>query len=300
MVGLTEKISSKRSVPEVRYIGRNPNVETSLTNLDLKDKATEVTIMDADQSAGAVDSKKIIVGRSLENKEIMELVGQGARHVIQMPNLDFDRQMGFCSQIVTQSGEFFDQPRKFLAGSGGLSLIDKPEKLFHYPTGIYQSKEAILQQVRQDLDSIPRVNTIRNACLLVADEMLLNILKDAPAYFAKVFPDLSISGRTSSLSMAYEKDRLLLWTEDDFGSLVVDKLLKRLRESYQKDQVQPLMDENEGAGLGCRIIFDLSVSMSMFVKPGHKTVFCALLPLGLSNRKQQLIPKNLHIVAMTF
>lgn len=284
----------------MRYVGKDPSVKDSVSKIKLGDKNAEITVIDADQK-GDVDSKKIIVGKSLENEELFNLViDNGARHVVQMPNLDFQRQMAFCSQIVTSPDRFFENPRRYLIANGDYGLIKDPIQLFHYPTGVYGTKEAILDQIRHDVKSISPMRSVREPAALIADEMLMNILKDAPAYFAKIFPQLEKKGRKSSLTMAHDSERLLIWTEDDYGSLVVDKMLNRLRECYQGSLVEPVQSQDEGAGLGCRIIFDLSVSMSVFVKPGRKTVFCALLPVGMGHKKQQGLPKNLHIVAMSF
>lgn len=284
----------------MRYLGSDPSVENSLSKLKLGNSSAEVTVVDADH-AGSFDSKKIIVSRDLENQQLLDLVvDQGARHIVQMPNLDFQRQMAFCSQILTSPDQFFENPRRYLVANGESGLVQNPIQMFHYPTAAYPTKDALLDQVRHDVLSISPMWSVREPAVLVADEMLMNILKDAPTYFAKVFPGGNTEGRTSSLTLAHDNERLLIWTEDDYGSLVVDKLLNRLRECYADTLVEALDKPGEGAGLGCRIIFDLSVSMSMFVKPGKKTVFCALLPLGLSFKKQQLIPKNLHIVALSF
>lgn len=284
----------------MRYLGHNPSVQDSISKIKLGEKSGEVTVIDADQRA-AVDSKKIIVGKALENEELFDLVvDQGARHIVQMPNLDFQRQMAFCAQILTRSDQFFENPRRHLISNSDNSLITDPIQLFHYPTSVYGSKEHILEQVRHDVNSVSPMRSVREPAVLVADEMLMNILKDAPAYFAKAFPELEAKGRTSSLTIAHDSDRLLLWTEDDYGSLLVDKMLRRLQECYQDQLIQPVQEQNEGAGLGCRIIFDLSVSMSVFVKPGKKTIFCALLPIGMGHKRQQSLPKNLQIVALTF
>lgn len=283
----------------MKYIGRDQQVQTSLAEIPTEFGSPQISVMDADQS-GTLDSQKIIVAKGLESRDLMDLVvDRGARHIVQMPNLDFSRQMTFCAHIMTCAEKFFENPRYHLVELGDRSILSAPKGVFHYPMSIYGQKDSMLNAVRMDLATIPKANRILDSAGLVADEMIMNIAKDAPLYFARTFPGLSSAGRSSSFTMAYDENRLLLWTEDDYGSLSVDKMLNRLRECYASEHINPLMREGEGAGLGCRIIFDTSVSMSVFVRPGKKTVFCAVLPLGLSNRQREGLPKNLHIVALT-
>lgn len=284
----------------MRYLGKDQEVQSSLKSIKSDGAGTQITVIDPDQ-INQKEPSQIIVGKGIDNRELMNLiVDRGARHVVQMPNLDFIRQMNFCANVLSHPGEFFENPQSFLVELGDRSLINMPMGIFHYPTNRFLNKDYVLEALRRDLEGIPRGHKILDPALIVADEMLMNILKDAPMYFQKNFPNLDPKGRTSSLTIAFDHERLLLWTEDDYGSLSVDKMINRLRECYQSEQIDPLMQDGQGAGLGCRIIFDTSVSMSVFVKPGKKTVFCAMLPLGLSNRQREGLPKNLQILALTF
>lgn len=281
----------------MKYLGKDQQIMTSLAEVSAD---SSISVIDADQT-GTLDSKKIVVGRALENRHIIDLVNdKGARHVVQMPNMDFARQVSFSAHIMTCSEQFFENPRKHLVEMGPQSLIDKPRGVMHYPLTIYGQKQSILDAFRMDLANVPKASKIADQATLVADEMLMNMIKDAPLYFAKNFPGMSATGRSSSLTVAYDDQRLLLWTEDDYGSLSVDKMLARLKECYSEKPLNPNMDENEGAGLGCRIIFDISVSMSVFVKSGKKTVFCVVLPLGMSNRQRENMPKNISIISLNF
>ncbi|MGE0764339.1 MAG: hypothetical protein AB7N80_13745 [Bdellovibrionales bacterium] len=286
----------------MKYLGRDKAIKTTISGLKLGHESGQLTVVDADQQPYLTDGNRIVVGRSLENSELMDLVVEkGVRHVVQMPNQDFARQVCFTANILTNPEKFFEDPRHYLTGMGHQSLLEGDIGLFHYPLASPMTgKETLLDRIHADLNKIPRSNTIRDSALLVADEMIMNVTKDAPLYFAQNFPDAPKRDRSSSLYIAFDQDRLLLWTEDDFGSLAVDKMIARLRDCYAAEQINPLMAEGQGAGLGCKMIFDMSVSMSVLVKPGVKTVFCAVLPLGMSNRKIQGLPKNLQILALTF
>ncbi len=284
----------------MKYLGRDKNIEDSLLDLSRNGLHTNISVMDSDQHT-AFSPDQIIVAKSLANKEVMDLVvGTGARHVVQMPNLDFARQVSFSAQILTSPTQFFNDPTKFLLRNGAASLVENPLQHFRYETNSFVNKDEILQKVQTDLDTVPSRSLIRTSALLVADEMLMNALKDAPKYFATTFPHLSAENRGSRLNIAHNDSRLLLWTEDDYGSLNIDKMMRRLQQCYQDDQISPLENKSHGAGLGCRMIFDESVSLSVFVKPGVKTIFCAMLSLGKSNLQNQSLPKNIQILALSF
>ncbi len=286
----------------MRYLGQDQTVESTLQTLDVQGLDSSITVLDLPAAEVKAPLNSIVVGKDLPPNQLMNLfVNQGVRHVVQMPNKNFSRQVAFTAQVMTTPKEFFENPRQFFLQNGNHSLIGSPSQLFEYLTKDHPDKEGILEILRRDIKTVPKMNTVRDPALMAADEMLMNIYKDAPHYFKKEYPEASFAGRSSKLCLAHDGEYLLLWTEDDFGSLSVEKLLKRLQACYSEEQIAPIMDENAtGAGLGCRTIIDLSVSVSVFVKPGVKTIFSALLPIGLSYRQQQGLPKNFQVFAMQF
>lgn len=285
----------------MKYLGRDPAIQGTLSSLNLGQEARDLTVIDADHPQLS-DAQQIVIGHSMENGQLMNLVVEkGVRHVVQMPNQDFARQVSFTAHVMNNSKEFFENPRHHLIQLGSKSLLEGEAQCHEYHLEIpFTKKELLLEKIYQDLQGIPRSTSIRDSAVLVADEMIMNVTKDAPMYFEKNFPKQSVKNRHAKLFIAWDAQRLLIWTEDDFGSLAVDKMIGRLQECYNSEQITPLLAEGQGAGLGCKMIFDMSVSMSVLVKPGQKTVFCAVLPLGMSNRKIQGLPKNLQILTLTF
>jgi len=283
----------------MKYLGSDADIKSNLSNV-LDKGSSAISLVDATLTR-PLNPNEIVVGKSLDNRAVVELVvDRGARHVVQMPNIDFVRQVVFSAQVLSNPEAFFKAPRQMLVANGDKGLITDPIKIADFNISNYASKDAILDLIRKEISEIPRMNTVRDPALIVSDEMLMNVIKDAPKYFLEQNPGADITKRQAKISLAHDGTRLLIWTEDDFGSLNTDKMLRRLHQCYSSDQVDPITKEGEGAGLGCRIIFDLSVSMSVFVKPGIKTVFCAVLPIGLSYRQQQTLPKNIQIIALSF
>lgn len=110
----------------MRYLGKDQEVESTLKSLQGGSAGTQITIIDPDQ-INVSDPSQIIVGKGIENRELMNLiVDRGARHVVQMPNLDFIRQMNFCAHILSHPEEFFENPQSCLVELGDKSLIDMP------------------------------------------------------------------------------------------------------------------------------------------------------------------------------
>lgn len=291
----------------MRYLGRNEHVRLTLEQY--KDLARGIheglSLLDPeqlDQLEGPIASSyPIVVSQALEPHEVIDLVARrGAKQVVQTENSDFSRQIAFASAVSENADEFFKHPEKLLVGQGSQVLLDNPTEHCVFEVNPQTHRDEILEQLRATLERVTPSLRSREMTTTVADEMLMNIMKDAPKYFKEMFPQQSTEGRASRLGITWNNHRLLIYTIDDFGSMKIDKMMARLQECYQEEQITPVDQVGSGAGLGCRIIYENTISMSVLVKPQVKTVFCAVLPLGVSLKKQQATPKNLQVLALSF
>jgi hypothetical protein len=54
------------------------------------------------------------------------------------------------------------------------------------------------------------------------------------------------------------------------------------------------MRQPGGAGIGCVILFENSVSLIIGVNPGVQAKVTCILPMGVSNRQREKMKKSLH------
>lgn len=292
-------MSKDNALPKMLYTGSDQELSRSISQIETADSSPIIYVRDADK-AQALNSQDIVVGKNLTQQEIVRLVNdQGARHVVQYPNIDLVRHMNFCTQVLTSPNEFFNDPTLFLIKKGKHSLLSEVNHFFSYDLCRYK-KSQVMEKFHHDMTTVSSSQRLMNSVIPVADELIMNIIYDAPKYFTMNFPHLSKENPEMNFSAATDRERILLWTEDNYGSLSTEKFIRRLNEVYSQEKSSALIEPNQGAGLGCRIIFDQCIGMFIFVRPGHKTVFCALLPLNMPAKKLHDLPKNLHIMAHVF
>ena len=93
--------------------------------------------------------------------------------------------------------------------------------------------------------------------------------------------------------VAWDKDRYLLGCEDPYGSINEKKFLDRLHRCYVWGNVE-VRSSGVGAGIGCRMIFDLSATLYICAEKGKRTTFICVLTRG-SRKQVDAFPKNIHV-----
>jgi hypothetical protein len=164
-------------------------------------------------------------------------------------------------------------------------------------------KREIIHRSRDFLAMTQRTLTVAQAAGVIIDEMIMNALYDAPsdvrglarhAHIDRSVPVQLEPGEEAKLFLSYDDSRLLIGCEDPFGSVNEPKVIGRLRDLYGGDQaVSPIM-HGAGAGLGLKAIIDYSCGFYMVVQRKKRTLVCCSLPLNVSLRKFESLPKHIH------
>ena len=276
----------------MKYSGQNIIILSLLEEFKSKN-AESFTLIENPQEVTRGDDRCVWICDQIEPEKIVEaIVKKDIHHVIQFSNFEFkDSFMRF----VTNHGQrdlFFDQPTRAILGEVNpnefILKINKNSK-----------KDDLLEQLRVFLKTVPKMNSIRDSSLIISHELVINVIYDAPKYYEKKFGHVKNLSQTGDemgfLFVSYNEEKLLIGAIDYFGSMDYAKMFNSLLVTYQSKMVAVNLDPGGGAGLGCRMIFDLSTEVYFSLWPQNKTFVGAVLPLGVGYRKQQQIPKNVHI-----
>lgn len=164
-------------------------------------------------------------------------------------------------------------------------------------------KNGLLEEMQKAVSAISRSTTFVEEIVAVTDEFVTNALYNAPYVDPVTFVNQKINrlttkvkldhGKQARLFAAHDEKRFLIGVEDPFGSLDVKSYLHRIYKCYSS--VKDSINFGEGgAGIGSYIIFNTGSSLYYGVQPGQKTLLVCVVPMKISRRQREDLPKHLH------
>ena len=246
-----------------------------------------------------IPGRTIVLGTEIAEQIVIELLlKKGFMHILLSKKEDLIREINLAIQLLTNPKEVFKNP-------ANLFFSNKNSKNFKYEFSNSKDKSKILTSLDHYLNGIPKSNSIRAPIIIQANELIMNATFSAPTdQKGEHFHQLT--DRTSEVELGYEKraclfaafneKQILLGCEDAFGSLEIPKFLEQVQKNYSKGVSNSINFGAGGAGIGSYMIFQSSKTFCLLVEPGIKTIFCSLLPLGLSLKAVDSKPRNIHLL----
>lgn len=260
----------------------------------------------ASEPAEKVDGSCIGVGEGMTPEQVLHYATTfGFTHLIQKLGFEYDKEL-LLSEMLVRTPEALRQfPISTVFGANDLNSANERsviclEEFFNSSA----QKRETLDKVTKTLESKGVSQTINEDITLVADELFTNAVFNAPFVdpITQKNPGIdrhSVEVRydgekVARIFLAIDKSRLMIGCEDPFGSLNLERWLKKIKETYLRGPAATMNFGPGGAGLGSYIIFNAGASLYFSVWPGEATTLCCVVPLGLSNRKRVQMPKHLH------
>ncbi len=251
---------------------------------------------------------KIAVGSSLEPATLVDqYLRYGYSHICQQDGHEFARELRSSELMIKDKSAFKNFPIASIltpddlgkTSEEALTLVD-----FEFSSST-QKREALVE-VGSGLDSIGLSKTLAEDIIGVADEMFTNAIYNAPFVDGKTHVNPGVSrhnfeirlekGKHGRLLLAHDESRLVIGCEDRYGSLSLRKYVSKIKATLDHGAAATMNFGSGGAGLGSYIIFNSGCSLYVGVWPGEATIFCCVIPLGMSNRKRIQLAKNLHLI----
>lgn len=239
---------------------------------------------------------------NMEPEDVIKVSLQGFRHILQPSSKYFDSELMTAKKIEEDKSLIFTDPVGVLLNQ---SEQTKDKFIFQAAFKDISEKVSVLEGVRTSLVALVPQPSFVDELIIVADEMLTNAVFNAP--FVTAENEGSGIERNSNderlkcinsahFFMAHDNERLMIGCIDYYGKLNVPSLLRRIDNCYEKSLDNAMnMDGPGGAGIGSFIIYNTSMSQTIGVLPGEKTIFCSVFPLKASNRQRLTKPKCLHL-----
>jgi hypothetical protein len=274
----------------------------------------KINVLDADAidfNSGKLDLSKvdasntIAIGQALEFDKVTRLLHEGGiRHVVQWSRENFVFDIVISTIMLNKPSAFQANPQPFFTRQQeGLMDLARTTQWTEFTVKGSEDKSSLLKMARVFLNETPATAAVVQPAVTVLDEMIMNAVYDAPSEVRKL-PNGAHEDRSQPVVLApneyarvflsYDSKRLLIGCEDPFGSVNEEKLISRLHQLYSDpDNVSPIVG-GPGAGLGCKVMIDYSCGFYMAVKKGQKTLVCCSMPLNVSIRKFESLPKHMH------
>jgi hypothetical protein len=245
-----------------------------------------IELADVNDATVTHGPKTIVVSQGLMPDNLVSLfVEKNLQHILQC-NSDF-----FLQDLETVA-LILDRPEVYFVGQTSVLLRDPVRSLsveFSKPT----DKSNVKQQTDHFLAEIQSQNVRESADALI-EELYMNATLDAPKE-----AEGKHGGGIAKLTLVESTDRLCISCADPYGSLNLEKFVRRLHQVYQQGAGEAMnMKRGSGAGIGCMIMFEHCDSLFLGVIPGKLTLVSCIVPLGLNYRQRAKRNKSLHLISL--
>lgn len=283
----------------MKWIGDQPPWTSEVPPNLLELGGEEVSLLDLAQKIprDLALSRTIGVAQRLTPSKILDAGFRGLRHVVQASDPRFAEEIRISTSMILQPAQFLESPGEVILGKTGF-------KKQSYSFTSSTQKESVITSVLNDLKAVDQGALVRDAANLIVDELFTNAIFNAPldrdGFPLNAHRDRSESvtlqeGLAAEIFVASDEDWLLVGCTDPFGSFVHQRVIQRIHDCYQRGVGAAMRSSGGGAGIGCRMMFDLSASMYVGVAPGKQTTIVFRLPLRHGHRHREQMPKSFHL-----
>lgn len=260
----------------------------------LLDKYPKVDVCPLDQFENEFSFKKdsieerrntLFLTESLSSAQILEIICDlKCCHILQVNNDRFSNDFSAATRLINNYSQYFESNYNFIEGKIEDSLC-----LEFYEASSKVDTKTEIEQFVKHIQS-PQIQSTADT---IVEEFFMNSMLDAPREASKKgwSPEL----KSSEFYLAKNENSLQISCTDYFGSLEMRKLLERMNSVYKAGLGSSLQQSSaEGAGIGCVMTFESSMTMIVGVIPQQVTKFTCIVPIGLSNKKRELMNKSFH------
>ncbi|MEZ4871877.1 MAG: hypothetical protein R2827_06465 [Bdellovibrionales bacterium] len=238
-------------------------------------------------------------------KDLAQAKESNLMHIIQPEKFDFIHELNSSALMTADPELFFKYPASSILSP--IHVGPEAEERFvfvDYEFNKSSEKHAALILLEVELEKFTSNQSLITTMRSLADEMFTNAIYNAP-----FVENVSIQGedrgkvidlpedKKSRILLARDEQRLIIACVDPFGSLKIPRLINKVYGCFKDGAASQIqMDSKKGAGIGTFMLFDASPSTYVAVSPNQTTIFACVLPLNMSARKIQELPKSFHFI----
>ncbi len=220
-----------------------------------------------------------LAGGQVRQLRIWSNLGHGTRLIMA---LDVTDELNAAALLLENPGLFHKDPVAAFFPNG---LLGKEVLNFQCKAELQKCRSKLGLIIHQ----VPRAQPLVANILLAINEFSNNSL-DASARATK-------EGFEAEIGICFDQNRLIVVARDNVGSLKPRQLINRFfkTENFGIAKTMNMDERKGGAGIGCRLIFDVCQSLYLAVIPQSFTTVVAVFQLGTSQKNLEALGKSLHI-----
>lgn len=209
------------------------------------------------------------------------------------------------SEIIDETELIVTTEKLFRRDIFGIDKYIPPSAIRVYERAIHgtEDKKAALAALAMFLEEIDCFGAVRPSVMLVADELLMNAMFNAP-----IGPDGSAkyAGRDRRLPLELEEDEVVqfsyacdgkniaLGVRDGFGSLDREIIVRYLKQSFERGP-GVMEEKRSGAGLGLFMVFNSITQLTFNIELGVTTEVLAMFFARKGAKGMHSSGRSLHI-----
>ncbi|MBK9294433.1 MAG: hypothetical protein IPM57_08300 [Oligoflexia bacterium] len=167
-----------------------------------------------------------------------------------------------------------------------------------------KDKNKLREDIDKFINSKPELlKPLSESLWTIADELFMNSFYDAPTdsngkHLYAQLPRTSAvqleKAKPVEIFICFDDANVIIGSIDFFGSFNENKFLKQFNSSYTNENSNINMGKG-GAGIGCKIMFEHSMSTYFYSLKNKFTLVCCKIPTYHNKQRKDLLYKNLHL-----
>ncbi len=262
-----------------------------------------INLVNLDQETADLKKNDVGIYINLQPSELLDVIlNNEIEHLIYAGDPLFNDHLSMARQMILNPSMFIDD------SLDGIEEIMTGELNCYFSRKFNSAKEKIIciEELCKHLKKIQSVSRIQNNIQLVADELITNVLYNGPSSSKerpKIVPitrkkEISIDDKFGIIFSFIKGERVFVGAKDQFGSLPIRQTLEKLKKTFSSGIGESLNPGVGGAGVGLRLSYDMSVSMTFIVDKWNMTTVMFSLPMKRDKTVENL-PKSIHLINIT-
>jgi hypothetical protein len=181
-------------------------------------------------------------------------------------------------------------------------------KIYEHKIKSTEQKRQIIDELEEYLLRIDCFDAVKNAVLLVADELIMNAIFNAPRDIEgnPKYADLDRADRldlepneTVTFRYACDGKNIALSVKDQFGSLDRDVILEYLKRGFRDEGPAEIEEDRKGgAGLGLYLVFSSITQLTFNIHAGVSTEVIAMFYARSGGRAFKASGRSLNLFVL--
>jgi hypothetical protein len=227
--------------------------------------------------------KNLLITDQVEEKQVLNLaLRQEIHHVVQNSLQSLDDKVQRLNSLTEDYRKYFHSH---------FNILLNPEAVKIFSIGPKDNRLTHIELIFKFLD-IDMMSSRAQPMVQVIEELIMNAQITAPLQRQNVTP------KSIEIKIERKKDLIAISAIDYYGTLGVDKFLKRIENAFSVGLGQSINFGRGGAGLGSSIIYKYAESIFLGCITEQCTRVSVVMPFNKSEKIFSTIQKSIHVIKL--